>query len=87
MGIKYKNTKNSIKSKNYLKSKTLRELENFTMIDWYIVIKPSVLCSGRKRMSEKMSVDSIQNQPPQQTLKLSPVRLLSGDVQLPPQYT
>ena len=27
MGIKDKNTKNSIKSKNYPKSKTLRELE------------------------------------------------------------
>ena len=55
MGIQDKNTKNSIKSENYPKSKTLRELEN--LIDWYIVIKPSVQCSGLKSTSEKMSVD------------------------------
>ena len=61
MGIQDKNKKNSIKSKNYHKSKALREFENFTLIDWYIVIKPSVPCSGRKRLSEKMSVDSVQN--------------------------
>ena len=35
MGIQDKNTKNSIKSKNYHTSKTLREFENFTLIDWY----------------------------------------------------
>ena len=45
------------------------------LIDWYIVIKASVPCSGRKNTSEKMSVDSIQHQPPQLTLKLSLVRL------------
>ena len=48
--------------------------ENFTLIDWYIVIKPSVLWSGGKKISEKMSVDSTQNYPLQQTLKLSLVR-------------
>ena len=58
MGIQNKNMKNSIKSKNYLESKTLREVFTFTLIDWYIVGKPSVPCSGRKRISEKMSVDS-----------------------------
>ena len=80
MGIQDKNTKNSIKSKNYHTSKTLREFENFILIDWYIVIKP---CS-EKRISEKMSVNSIQNYPPQQTLKLSLVRLkaLSTDQKL-----
>ena len=41
------------------------------LTDWYIVIMPSVPCSGRKRASEKMSADSIQHQPPQLTLKLS----------------
>ena len=61
-----KNTKNTVKSKHYPKSKALRELEKLG-IDWYIVIKPSVPCSGRKRTSEKMSVDSIQHQPPQLT--------------------
>ena len=43
--------------KNYPKSKTLRELEKLTLIGWHIVIKPSELCSGRKSISEKMSVD------------------------------
>ena len=61
MGIQDKNTKNSIKSKNYHKSKTLKEFENLTLIDWYIVIKPGVPCSGLKRLSEKMFVDPIQN--------------------------
>ena len=61
MGIQEKNTKNSIRSKNYPKSKTLRELENLTLTDRHIVIKPSVPCSRRNRTSEKMSVDSIQN--------------------------
>ena len=61
MEIQDKNMKNSIKSKNYHTSKTLREFENFKLIDWYIVIKPSVLCSRRKRISEKMSADSIHN--------------------------
>ena len=75
MGIQDKNTKKSIKSKDYHTSKTLREFESFTLIDWYIVIKPSVPCSGRKRISEKMSVNSIQNYHSQQTLKLSLVRL------------
>ena len=59
--VQEKNTKNSIKSLNYLKSKKLRELKNSALIDWYIAIKPSVLCSGWKSTSEKMSVDSIQN--------------------------
>ena len=35
MGVKHKNTKNSIKSKNYPKSETLRELEKFR-IDWLV---------------------------------------------------
>ena len=35
MGIEDKNTKNSIKSKNYPKSKTLRELKKLD-IDWLI---------------------------------------------------
>ena len=61
MEIQDKNTKNSIKSKNYHTSKTLKEFENFKLIDWYIVIKPSVPYSRRKRISEKMSVDSIHN--------------------------
>ena len=39
MRIQDKNMKNSIKSKNCRKSKTLRELET---LDWYIVRKPSV---------------------------------------------
>ena len=77
-GIEDKNTKNSIKSKNYHKSK---RLENLPLIDWYIVIKPSVLCSGRKRTSEKMSVDSIQHQPPQLKLKLSLVRLTDHTIE------
>ena len=64
MGIQDKNKENNIKSKIYPKSKTLRELENLTMIDLYIVIKMSVPCSGRKSTSEKMSVDSIQKWPP-----------------------
>ena len=34
--IQDKNTKNSIKSKNYFKSKTLSELKNLSLIDWYI---------------------------------------------------
>ena len=55
MGIQDKNTKNSIKSKNYHESETLGSSKNFTLIHWYIVIKPSVPCSGRKRLSEKMS--------------------------------
>ena len=75
MRIQDKNTRNSIRSRNYPKSKTLRELENLTLIDWYIVMKPSVPCSGQKSTSEKMSVDSFQNWPPQLTLKLSLVRL------------
>ena len=52
MGIQDKNTKNSIKSKNYPKSKTLRKLEK-SDIDWYVVIKPSVPRSGWKSTSEK----------------------------------
>ena len=60
MGMQDKNMKNSIESKNYPKIKTLRELEKFD-IDWYIVIKPSVPCSGRKSTSQKMSVDSIRS--------------------------
>ena len=62
MGIQDKNTKNSVESKNYPKIKTLRELEKFgTVIDWYIVIKPNVLCTGQESTSQKMSVDSIQS--------------------------
>ena len=61
MGIQDKNTKNSIESKNYSKSKTPREPEKFD-IDWYmIVIKLSVPCSRIKRTSEEKSVHSIQN--------------------------
>ena len=61
MGIQDKSMKNSIKSKNYPKSKTLRgSSKNFTLIDWYIVIKPSEPYSGRMRVPEKMSVDSVQ---------------------------
>ena len=60
MRIQDKNTNNSVKSKNYPKSKTLKEFEKFD-IDWYIAIKPSEPCSGQKSTSEKMSVDSIQN--------------------------
>ena len=40
--IQDKNTKNSIKSKNYQKGRTLGELKSLTLIDWYIVIMPSV---------------------------------------------
>ena len=36
MGIQDKNTKNSVKSKNYPKSKTLREIKNLTFIDWLV---------------------------------------------------
>ena len=61
MGIQEKNIKNSIKSKNYPKRKTLREFDIDIDIDWYIVIKPSVPCSGEKSTSENMSVHSIQN--------------------------
>ena len=53
MEIQDKNAKNSIKSKNYAKSKTLRKLEKLTLIDWYIVMKPSVPCSRMKSTSEK----------------------------------
>ena len=35
MGIQDRSTKNSIKSKNYLKSKTLRKLEKFNT-DWLV---------------------------------------------------
>ena len=74
MRIQDENTKNSIKSKNYLESKTIRELKKLD-IDWYNVIKPIVRCSGRTSTSEKMSVGSIQNQTPQLTLKLSLFKL------------
>ena len=53
MGIQDKNTKNSIKSNNYPKRKTMSELENLRLIDWYIVIKPSLPCSGRKEHIRK----------------------------------
>ena len=76
MGIQDKNTKNSIKSKNYLKSKIRRLLKESTLTDWYIVIKPSVPCSGRKRTSEKMSVDSVQDLSSQLALKVGLVRLI-----------
>ena len=56
-----KKTKNSLKSKNYPKRKTLRKLEKLRLIDRHIVIKPSVPCSGWKSTLEKMSADSIQN--------------------------
>ena len=42
MGIQDKNSKNSIKSKNYLKIETLRKLEKLTLIDWHIVIMNQV---------------------------------------------
>ena len=61
MGIQDKNTRNSIKSMNYPKSKTLRKLEKLALIDWGIVIKPSEPYSGPKSTSEKVSVDSVQN--------------------------
>ena len=54
-------TKNSIKSKNYSKSKTPRKLIKLSLIDWRIVIMPNEPCSGRKRASAKMFVDSLQN--------------------------
>ena len=57
MGIQDENMKNSIKSKNYPKCKTLRSSKNITLIDWYIVIKPSEPCSGQMRISEKIPVD------------------------------
>ena len=60
MRIQYKNMKNSIKTKELLKSKTLRVLNKLD-IDWLVAfINPSVPCSGRMNTSEKMSVDSIQ---------------------------
>ena len=63
-----------IRLQNCPKSKMPMELEKLD-IDWYIAMKPSVRCSGWKRTSIRMPVDSIQHQPPQLTLKLSPVRL------------
>ena len=58
MGIQDTNLKNSIKSKNYHpKSKPLGSSKNLILIDWYTVIMPSLLCSGWKRTSEKMSID------------------------------
>ena len=39
-------------------------------------MKQSVPYSGRKRTSEKISVDSIQHQPPQQILKLGLVKTM-----------
>ena len=61
MGIQDENTKNTcaIKSKNYREVKHGGSLKNFTLINWYIVyiIVPSVLCSGLKRISEKISAD------------------------------
>ena len=48
---------NSIKQKNYLKRKQSENSENLRLTDWYIVIKPSVPCSGQNSTSEKMSVD------------------------------
>ena len=52
LGIQDKNTKNSIKSKRS---------KNLMLIDWCVVTKSSVPCSGRKSTSGKMSVDSNQN--------------------------
>ena len=46
-----------------------------TLIDWYIVVKLSVPCSGQKSTSGKTSVDSIHNWPQQLTLRLSLLRL------------
>ena len=78
MGIQDKNTKTSIKSKSYPKRETLRELKNLTLIDWYSYKAKCVTCSGRKSTSEKKSVDSIQDQPTQLTIKLSLIRLIKG---------
>ena len=61
MAIQDKNMKNNIKSKNYLKRKTLRELEKLE-IDWLVYsYKAIVLCIVWKSISGKMSVDSVQN--------------------------
>ena len=56
--IKDKNTKNSIKLKHYRKVKHWGSSKNLTLIDWYIVIMPSVPCSWQKGTSENTSVDS-----------------------------
>ena len=80
MGIQDKNTKISIKLKIYPKRRTLRSSKNLILINWYIVIKPSIPRSGRKNTSVKMSADSIQNYPPQRTFKLSLVKLPLGDL-------
>ena len=61
MEIQYEYTKNSLESNNYLKSKTLRELNKFDMTEWSIVIEPSVPYSGQKNTSKKIPVDSVQN--------------------------
>ena len=45
---------------------------------WYNVTKISVPCSERKSTPENISVDSIQNQPPELTLKLSMMYENSG---------
>ena len=74
MGIQDRNTKNSIKSENDPKRKALKSSKNMRLIDWYIVIKLSVPCSEWKSTSEKMSVNSIQKQPPQLTLRLGLIR-------------
>ena len=60
MGIQYKNTENSIKRKNYPKSKTLGML-NKPDIDRSLVAFYKAKCSGRMNTSEKMYVDSIQS--------------------------
>ena len=60
MQIQYKNMKNSIKTKELSKSKTIRVLNKLD-INWLVAfINPSVPCNGRMNTSEKMSVDSIQ---------------------------
>ena len=52
-------------------------LKNSELVNWYVVIKPHLLCSGWESPLGKKSVDSIQNLSPQLVLKLSLIRLLA----------
>ena len=74
MGIQYKNTKNSMKPKNYPKSKTLRVLNNKVDIDWLVAFYEAK-CIVQWADEQKLSVDSIQAPTSTASTQISPVRL------------
>ena len=73
MGIQDKNTKNSIRSKKYPKSRTLREPEKFE-IDWLVNCHKATCTlqwtEGHIRKYIFINSLTIQNEPPQLTLRL-----------------